>query len=206
MAILVKRTGYLKYRTKGRSKPIRAINNHLKYISAQREKHRNKVQLFSKDEDQAERQEFYNRIKEQKPHGVVAHKLVVSLSEDERNRTGVDLKELVRDTMAQYEMKYKQQLDWIAAIHDDEGHPHCHVIIRGRDEAGKSVYIDTRRMRQMEKMAEKVKERFQERKQKRGWDRKGFDKEKDLFRQIEEERVQFPGRWENQKSRSERER
>jgi type IV secretory pathway VirD2 relaxase len=189
MAVLVKRTGYLKYRTVGKSKPMRAINTHLKYIEQQKEKHRNKVQLFSQDKDRVERREFYDRIKDQKPHGVVAHKLVISLSEDERNRTGVDLKELVRDTMAQYEAKCKQQLDWIAAIHDDEGHPHCHIVIRGRDLDGKSVFIDTRRMRQMEKIADRVKERFRERKLERGWDRQ---EEKDLFRQLEQERIEYP--------------
>lgn len=202
MAVLVKRTGYLKYRTVGKSKPMQAINRHMKYIERQKEKHRNQVQLFSKDEDQTERKEFYNRVKQQKQHGVVAHKLVISLSEDERDRTGTDLKELIRETMAQYEAKHKTQLDWVAAIHDDEGHPHCHVVIRGRDEAGKSVYIDTRRMKQMARMAEKVKERFQERKQERGWDRE----EKNFLRQLEEERIKHPGRWENQKSRFERER
>jgi len=31
----------------------------------------------------------------------------------------------------EYENKYGVKFDWIANIHESEGHPHCHVIIKG---------------------------------------------------------------------------
>jgi type IV secretory pathway VirD2 relaxase len=192
MAILVKRSGYIKYRTVGKSRPLTAINRHLKYISADREKHRNKVELFTQSEDRADRKDFYQRIKDQKQHGVVAHKLILSLSEDERNKTGADLRELVRETMSTYEAKYKQQLDWIAAIHDDEGHPHCHIVIRGRGLDNKSVWIDTDRMKEMARIADRIKERSRE----RGWERK----EMNFFQQLDEERHMYPVKREKERS------
>ncbi|TCS92219.1 relaxase/mobilization nuclease domain-containing protein [Hazenella coriacea] len=191
MAILVKRTGYYKYRTVGKSRPLQAINKHLKYIEANRDKHRNEVVLFSRDEDQVDRKDFYQKIKEQKPHGVVAHKLVISLHEEERDRTGVNLKDLVRESMSQYESKYKQQLDWIAAIHDDPKHPHAHLVIRGRCEVGKSVYIDVQRMKHLAKIADAEKGRVHKRNIERGWSldpEPWIEKERDWLEELQKER------------------
>ncbi|WP_411802240.1 hypothetical protein [Bacillus paralicheniformis] len=33
--------------------------------------------------------------------------------------------------MNRFETKYNVKLDWVSAVHDDKGHPHAHVVIRG---------------------------------------------------------------------------
>jgi len=52
-----------------------------------------------------------------------------------------DLKPLVRRFMAQAEKDLGTTLDWIAVDHFNTGHPHSHVIVRGKDECGKDLII-----------------------------------------------------------------
>lgn len=52
-----------------------------------------------------------------------------------------DLKSLVRRLMAQAEKDLSTKLDWVAVDHFNTGHPHAHVIVRGKDEAGKDLVI-----------------------------------------------------------------
>lgn len=194
MSILIHSTGFYKYPKPWENrKPIIAIKKHLKYIEADREdKEGNKVHLepptlFTKEKEKANRSDplaFGQRIAEQPEKGVVAHKLVISLSEDEQKRLGsISMIELVRETLSQYELARKQQLDWIASFHNDKGHPHCHVVIRGRDLNGKSVYISEPQMKQMARIGERVKERLAERNLERG-----RYMQKDLRKQLEQER------------------
>ena len=52
-----------------------------------------------------------------------------------------DLRSFTRDLMRQVERDLGTQLDWIAVDHFNTGHPHSHVIVRGRDERGKDLII-----------------------------------------------------------------
>ena len=52
-----------------------------------------------------------------------------------------DLRSSTRDLMRQVERDLGTQLDWIAVDHFNTGHPHSHVIVRGRDELGKDLII-----------------------------------------------------------------
>jgi len=52
-----------------------------------------------------------------------------------------DLKSLVRRWMAQAERDLDTRLDWVAVDHFNTGHPHAHVIVRGKDERGKDLII-----------------------------------------------------------------
>lgn len=52
-----------------------------------------------------------------------------------------DLKPLVRRWMAQAEQDLGTQLDWVAVDHFNTGHPHAHVMLRGKDERGKDLVI-----------------------------------------------------------------
>jgi type IV secretory pathway VirD2 relaxase len=52
-----------------------------------------------------------------------------------------DLKPLVRRLMTQAEKDLGTRLDWIAVDHFNTGHPHAHVILRGKDEMGKDLII-----------------------------------------------------------------
>ena len=52
-----------------------------------------------------------------------------------------DLKPLIRRWMKQVEQDLGTGLDWVAVDHFNTGHPHAHVIVRGKDELGKDLVI-----------------------------------------------------------------
>ena len=52
-----------------------------------------------------------------------------------------DLKPLTRRLMARMEEDLATHLDWVAVDHYNTGHPHTHILLRGRDERGKDLII-----------------------------------------------------------------
>lgn len=52
-----------------------------------------------------------------------------------------DLKPVIRDLMVQMEGDLGTRLDWVAVDHFNTGHPHTHVVVRGRDAAGKDLVM-----------------------------------------------------------------
>ena len=52
-----------------------------------------------------------------------------------------DLKPLTRRLMARMEEDLGTKLDWLAVDHYNTGHPHTHILLRGRDEGGKDLII-----------------------------------------------------------------
>jgi type IV secretory pathway VirD2 relaxase len=52
-----------------------------------------------------------------------------------------DLKPFVRDLMRQMETDLGTKLDWVAADHFNTGHPHSHIIVRGKDDRGDDLVI-----------------------------------------------------------------
>ncbi len=52
-----------------------------------------------------------------------------------------DLRGFTRDVMAQMEADLGTKLDWVAVDHHNTGHPHSHVVIRGKDDLGKDLII-----------------------------------------------------------------
>ena len=52
-----------------------------------------------------------------------------------------DLRAFTRDVMKQMEADLGTKLDWVAVDHFNTGHPHSHVVIRGKDETGKDLII-----------------------------------------------------------------
>lgn len=52
-----------------------------------------------------------------------------------------DLKPFVRDLMRQMESDLGTRLDWVAADHFNTGHPHSHIVLRGRDDEGQDLVI-----------------------------------------------------------------
>lgn len=161
MVAHVKSLGFASHNKGG--KPITHIKEHIKYMEADREHHRNDPDLFNQDQDSIDRRDFFHKLNEQPKRGVVGHKLVFSLSEEERQNYNTDLKELVRDTMNRFEGKHNIQLDWVAAVHDDEGHPHAHVVIRGYNEDGKQVGMYPKHIKDFQQFADQEKERQFER-------------------------------------------
>ena len=52
-----------------------------------------------------------------------------------------DLKPLTRRLMARMEADLDTKLDWVAVDHHNTGHPHTHIIVRGRDDQGRELVI-----------------------------------------------------------------
>jgi type IV secretory pathway VirD2 relaxase len=52
-----------------------------------------------------------------------------------------DLKPLVRRFMAEMEKDLGTRLDWVAVDHLDTGHPHTHIVLRGRDDRNANLVI-----------------------------------------------------------------
>jgi type IV secretory pathway VirD2 relaxase len=52
-----------------------------------------------------------------------------------------ELKPFVRDLMRQMEADLGTRLDWVAVDHFNTGHPHSHIVVRGKDERGKDLVI-----------------------------------------------------------------
>jgi type IV secretory pathway VirD2 relaxase len=52
-----------------------------------------------------------------------------------------DLRAFTRDVMKQMEEDLGTRLDWVAVDHFNTGHPHSHVVMRGKDETGKDLII-----------------------------------------------------------------
>lgn len=109
---------------------------HLRYIQRDgTSRDGERGQLYSATEDRADGDAFLDRSKEDQRQ----FRFIVS-PED-----GADLSELTahtRDLMGQVEADLGTKLDWVAINHYNTGHPHVHVIIRGRDDLGENLVIN----------------------------------------------------------------
>ncbi|MES2255532.1 MAG: relaxase/mobilization nuclease RlxS [Pseudomonadota bacterium] len=52
-----------------------------------------------------------------------------------------DLKPFVRKLMTQMEEDLGTELDWVAVDHFNTGHPHTHIVLRGKDDKGRDLVI-----------------------------------------------------------------
>jgi len=52
-----------------------------------------------------------------------------------------DLKPMIRRLMTQAEKDLGTKLDWVAVDHFNTGHPHSHILVRGKDDQGKDLII-----------------------------------------------------------------
>jgi type IV secretory pathway VirD2 relaxase len=52
-----------------------------------------------------------------------------------------DLKPFIRDFMAKVESDLETKLDWVAVDHYNTGHPHTHIIIRGKDDRDQDLIM-----------------------------------------------------------------
>ncbi len=52
-----------------------------------------------------------------------------------------DLKPFIRDLLAQMQQDLDTKLDWMAVDHFNTGHPHTHIVIRGRDDQGRDLVM-----------------------------------------------------------------
>jgi type IV secretory pathway VirD2 relaxase len=91
-------------------------------------------QLYDATSDQVDGNAFLDRS-ERDPH---QFRFIVSPEDSSRLQ---DLKPFIRDLMRQMEQDLDTKLDWVAIDHFNTGHPHTHVVIRGRDDQGRDLVI-----------------------------------------------------------------
>lgn len=91
-------------------------------------------ELYGRDQDHADGKAFLARSDGDRHQ----FRFIVS-AEDGAEYT--DLKPLTRRFMAQMEVDLGTRLDWVAVDHLDTGHPHTHIMLRGKDDRGENLVI-----------------------------------------------------------------
>jgi type IV secretory pathway VirD2 relaxase len=90
--------------------------------------------MFDAERDDADHRAFAARCESDRHH----FRFIVS--PDDATELS-DLKTFTRDLMAQAQRDLTTRLDWVAVDHWNTGHPHVHVIIRGRADNGQDLVI-----------------------------------------------------------------
>ncbi len=157
MPVMVKALGYYSHKDGREARGLSKVKSHLKYLEHGKT-HEFKPRGFDESREGVTRGEFEQILEQQPAKGVIAHKLVFSLSQDERDRLGVNLKELVRETMKAWGQQMGRALTWIGFQHEDKGHPHVHVVVAGYAD-GKQVGLYERDLGRLREFSEREKER-----------------------------------------------
>jgi type IV secretory pathway VirD2 relaxase len=109
---------------------------HLRYIQRDgTSRDGERGQLYSATEDRADGDAFLDRGKDDRHQ----FRFIVS-PEDTADLS--DLTEHTRDLMSRIEADLGTKLDWVAVNHHNTGHPHVHVIVRGKDDLGENLVIN----------------------------------------------------------------
>ena len=90
--------------------------------------------LYGPDTDEADGRAFVEAC------GGDRHQFRIIVSPDDGDQLQ-DLKPFVRDLMQQIEKDLETNLDWVAVDHYNIGHPHAHVVIRGKDQDGQDLIM-----------------------------------------------------------------
>lgn len=113
----------------------RKADAHLRYL--QREgttRDGGRGTLYGPDTDQADGKDFLDRGREDR------HQFRFIVAPEDADRIE-DLRSFTRDVMQQMQEDLGTKLDWVAIDHFNTGHPHSHVLIRGKEESGKDLII-----------------------------------------------------------------
>lgn len=90
--------------------------------------------LYNEAGNDADRKAFLARS-DGDPH---QFRFIISAEDSDRLP---ELKPMIRDLMRQMEEDLSVKLDWVAVDHFNTGHPHTHVVLRGRDKAGQDLIL-----------------------------------------------------------------
>lgn len=93
-------------------------------------------QLYGAETDKADGRAFIDRA--EAGDDARQFRFIVSAEDGEEYE---DLKPLTRRLMAQMEKDLDTKLDWVAVDHHNTGHPHTHIIVRGRNDQGADLVI-----------------------------------------------------------------
>ncbi|RWR31866.1 DUF3363 domain-containing protein [Sinirhodobacter populi] len=109
---------------------------HLRYIQRDgTSRDGERGQLYSATEDRADGDVFLDRGKDDRHQ----FRFIVA-PEDGADMS--DLNGFTRDLMGRIESDLGTKLDWVAVNHYNTGHPHVHIIVRGKDDLGEDLVIN----------------------------------------------------------------
>lgn len=91
-------------------------------------------ELFNREQEEVSGKDFIDRADGDRHQ----FRFIVSPEDGEQYQ---DLKPFVRRLMERMEKDLGTKLDWVAANHYNTGHPHAHIVVRGKDESGKDLII-----------------------------------------------------------------
>lgn len=112
-----------------------SVPSHLRYIQRDGVTREGRPgQLYDATRDRANGKEFLGRGEGDRHQ----FRFIVSV-EDATEYP--DLKGLTRRMMQQVETDLGTKLDWVAVDHYNTGHPHTHIVLRGKDDRGKDLII-----------------------------------------------------------------
>ena len=112
-----------------------AAHAHLKYIQRDGVTREGEAgQLYDATRDDADGRAFLDRSTGD------PHQFRFIVSADDGSRFS-DLKPFIRDLLGQMAHDLDTKLDWVAVDHFNTGHPHTHVVIRGRDDHGHDLVM-----------------------------------------------------------------
>lgn len=112
-----------------------AFKAHLKYIQRDGvERDGSGGELYDKTHNKIDDKDFLTRSEKDR------HQFRIIVSPEDADRLP-DLKENTRRFMDQMERDLGTRLDWVAVDHHNTGHPHTHIVIRGKDDRGKDLII-----------------------------------------------------------------
>jgi type IV secretory pathway VirD2 relaxase len=90
--------------------------------------------LYGRNTDEAGGTVFLDRCEDDR------HQFRLIVSPEDGDELA-DLKPFIRDLMTKVEVDLGTKLDWVAVDHFNTGHPHTHIIIRGKDDRGEDLII-----------------------------------------------------------------
>lgn len=114
---------------------IKAAAQHLRYIQRDGVTRDGQAgQLYDASDDRTESKDFLGRC------GDDRHQFRIIVSAEDGAEYD-DLKPVTRRLMQQMEEDLGTKLDWVAVDHFNTGHPHTHIVLRGKDDRGKDLVI-----------------------------------------------------------------
>jgi type IV secretory pathway VirD2 relaxase len=114
---------------------LAAPRAHLRYLQRDGvDKSGQPGKLYGSDLDQVDGAAFIEKCEGDR------HQFRIIVSPDDGDRFA-DFKPFVRDLMQDMERDLETKLDWVAVDHYNTGHPHSHIVIRGKAEDGKDLIM-----------------------------------------------------------------
>jgi len=114
---------------------LKAAAQHLRYIQRDGVTRDGQAgQLYDAANDRAEARDFLGRCDGDR------HQFRIIVSAEDGAEYD-DLRPVTRRLMQQMEEDLGTRLDWVAVDHFNTGHPHTHIVLRGKDDLGKDLVI-----------------------------------------------------------------